>query len=927
MIKAAKTPHTLHFSVLPSFTRFVESNHISEFASLKVQMAKAYQLPFLKYFGEFTDDEVKDIFAERTRQLLSALSENKGEEYIQAKRDQWLSGQLHTHLKKNDVHLADVILLGFVRKKLLLRFAATFTKDVDQYHKLNEEIEAFFVRYNLVFSEAFLQLLNEQKEQKTQLEERERKLKLAMEATGVGICEYNLVTGKILASESCRTIFGWSKDKQVTFDDFLARIEEEQRDEVANNITEGILGERKLFEAEFPITREDGEKRWLRAQGKIVPDELGIPVQMIGTIMDITEAKSTEKQLLASEQQFRQLADCMPQLIWEATIEGRITYFNKKWIEYTGVTVVMGEHWGVVHPDDIPVTRLFWEVSLATGTTYDAELRLKDVRGNFRWFLARAVPMKDDAGNIMRWLGTCTDVHDQKLADESLKLQGRVLESMDEGVVISDKSGTIRFTNKAEDSIFGYQPGELTGQHITMLSGFTQDVHNRVVGEMVASLREKGYWHGEWLTLRKDGSKFYCSSHVSTLKLGNEKLFVTVQRDITEEKKTRHVKEETEARFRRLADDAPMFVWMADKQVNVTYCNKELLNYFGFSDYTQITGKVWETLVHPEDIAKLYFFYANALQYLKTFSTEIRIRDVNGEHRWFAVRGTPRIDNGKVDGFIGTAADVHEQKLLNSELEKRVQERTEELLAANEHLEQSNRELEQFAYVASHDLKEPLRKIQTFGDILMTKYGATLNGDGSALIEKMRGASERMKVLIEDLLAYSTVSSADDAKKFIDLNTLVREVLSDLETTTREKEAIINVSTLEPIEGNELLLRQLFQNILCNSLKFSKVGLFPLIDITSQKTTGKASGIRTRAEDQDKVFQLITITDNGIGFEQKLAEEIFELFNRLNVKADYAGTGIGLSTAKKAVEKHEGYIRAEGIMGKGATFKILLPYS
>jgi signal transduction histidine kinase len=242
-----------------------------------------------------------------------------------------------------------------------------------------------------------------------------------------------------------------------------------------------------------------------------------------------------------------------------------------------------------------------------------------------------------------------------------------------------------------------------------------------------------------------------------------------------------------------------------------------------------------------------------------------------------------------------------------------------------EELKRSNNNLEEFAHAASHDLKEPVRKIQFFTERLKTKIGDRLNEEELDVLSRMEKATERMRLLIDDLLQYSLVNQRHSEIEEIDLNRKLSLVLEDLEVQIQEKQAKVNVSQLPVVKGYRRQLQQMFQNLVSNALKYSKPGEVPVITITSRQVSGVDSGLNVPSGLWNNQFHLIEVTDNGIGFDQQDAERIFNMFTRLHGKYEYAGTGVGLSIVKKVVENHNGYIRASSTPGKGSTFSILLP--
>lgn len=245
---------------------------------------------------------------------------------------------------------------------------------------------------------------------------------------------------------------------------------------------------------------------------------------------------------------------------------------------------------------------------------------------------------------------------------------------------------------------------------------------------------------------------------------------------------------------------------------------------------------------------------------------------------------------------------------------KRVED---QLRIFNDKLQQSNRELQDFAYVASHDLQEPLRKVQAFSDRLRTKYSDKLEGDGLDYLERMRSAANRMQLLIQDLLTFSRVSTQAQPFTSVNLKTIADEVLSDLEVKIEETGATVELKDLPMIDADAIQMRQLLQNLVGNALKFRQMGNAPVISISSQTLSANGNGI-------GKCCQIV-VKDNGIGFDEKYTDKIFAVFQRLHGRAEYEGSGVGLAICRKIVERHNGTITAQSAPGEGASFSFILP--
>ena len=347
---------------------------------------------------------------------------------------------------------------------------------------------------------------------------------------------------------------------------------------------------------------------------------------------------------------------------------------------------------------------------------------------------------------------------------------------------------------------------------------------------------------------------------------------------------------------------------MFDKDQRLNVVNRRYLEIYGFSSDVVKPGITIRELMeysaslgnYTKEEAERAITERNDPERL---SKRIVIKQRLKDGRVIAVMNEPMADGGT----IATYQDITETEIHANTMFEYTQK-----------LERSNRELVDFAYVASHDLQEPLRKIEAFGDRLVKKYSAILPDDGKMFVDRMQNAAERMRRLINDLLSYSRVTTNAKPFQWISLNELLVEVQSDLQIRIEENAAQIEVGVLPSIECDPTQMRQLVQNLVSNALKFRKADVSPIV---------KLSAHLEPAVDGTSVGPLITITieDNGIGFDNQFKDQIFTIFQRLHSRNEYEGTGIGLATCRKIVERHGGTITADGVIGIGSKFIITLP--
>ena len=372
--------------------------------------------------------------------------------------------------------------------------------------------------------------------------------------------------------------------------------------------------------------------------------------------------------------------------------------------------------------------------------------------------------------------------------------------------------------------------------------------------------------------------------------------------------------------FQFVTDFMPQMVWATRPDGYHDFFNKQWYDFTGLN-FEQTKDNGWALVLHPDDYARTVEVWQHSLKTGEVYQMEYRMRKRDGQYRWFLARALPmRDEEGNILKWFGTCTDIHDQKMAADILEQKVRERTGELQKANLELEASNIELLQFASVASHDLKEPLRKIHMFANLIKDRY-LTVEDTAADYMQRIITSSARMTRLINDLLEFTRLS-VNSAFELTDMNRVLEEVLSDLEVAIKEREAVVEVNPLPQAEVIPGQMRQVFQNLISNALKFSGKDKTPVVRISAEKV--ERCDVDA-APSPDGAFIRITVSDNGIGFDNQYAEKIFTIFQRLHSKEKYEGTGIGLSITKKIMERHHGVIKAESEEGKGTTFTIVLP--
>jgi two-component system sensor kinase FixL len=563
-----------------------------------------------------------------------------------------------------------------------------------------------------------------------------------------------------------------------------------------------------------------------------------------------------------------------------------------------------------VHADDLPGISEDLAGVIGTGRGATSEVRVLHKDQSWRWIEVTASNFLNEPA-IKGVLINAHDVTARKLALEDLSrtldLKEAIFQGSRDAIFISDSSSTFTIVNSAACQLTGYSESELLRMTIP-------DLHDDVDQEAYRKYHDR-IMNGEELVSeaevrRKDGTKIYAEFNNRQVTILNIPHMHTVARDISERKAAEQALKQSEEQYRLLFERNVAAIFCTTPQGRILDCNDAFVRLLGYDSRDDILG---------HSSYDFYFKSEYRDRYVKRLLAENRLTDLE-----LALKRK----DGSAISLIGNVSLVPSEPggdmimygtLIDISVLKQSEEKLKEFARK---LERSNEELARFAYIASHDLQEPLRKVQAFAGRLKTKYGDLLTGEGQDYLERMVGAASRMQVLITDLLQLSRVTTKGAAFTHTDLGQILREVVSDLEIQIENVGGAVTAGYLPTIEADATQMRQLFQNIIGNALKFNRRDVPPRVDIKYQVEQDQNGN---QGSDSSGQVCRILIKDNGIGFDAKHAERIFSPFQRLHGRGEYEGTGIGLAVCKRIIERHGGLISAQSVPGVGSTFIVTLP--
>jgi two-component system, LuxR family, sensor kinase FixL len=498
-----------------------------------------------------------------------------------------------------------------------------------------------------------------------------------------------------------------------------------------------------------------------------------------------------------------------------------------------------------------------------------------------------------------------------KDSDKGIRLFEALIEHLAQPVFLKDCSSTFISVNAAFAVEFGLKPIDFVGK--TDFDFFSKEIAEqyREDDKRVLAGRQT-VTQEEALPVAGERRKIRVIKTPVTDDAGNVVGLVGVFHDSAESIQAAEHLRKSEQEFRRVWEDSLDGMRLTDEKGTILLVNAAFCRMVGLSQ-DQLVGKpfsvIYELQHQQSSLAKHKDRFA-ARDVQPLFERELLLW--HGGKVWFELSNSFLEIPGQPTHLLSIFRDITERKIAE-----------EKMYDFAKRLERSNRELQDFAYVASHDLQEPLRKVAVFSDRLKVKYGGALGEEGVDYVVRMQKATARMQTLITDLLSFSRVTSKSQPFIPIELGAVVTEVLADLETRIEQVGGKVEIGSLPTIEAEPLQMRQLFQNLIGNALKFNRPNEKPVVRIAGTSFRDK---LRWREIDgTPREMVQLTVSDNGIGFDEKYVEKIFQVFQRLHGRESYEGTGMGLAITRKIAEHHGGEITAKSKSGEGATFIVTLP--
>jgi PAS domain S-box-containing protein len=902
------------FNAYPAFAKYIRENHLVEYITEQIELSYKLNLPMLVHIQHLSKEQLLEIGLPTHTDFLQAVENNRLKERLEKALKTWEDDEIGL-LNRDDLSTEDITLGSYIRKMAQFKFLPLYTSDAQLMLEIIKEIEAYETESSTASTNTYINIFRQRINQHAYFIER------IANTTPGNIYVYDLQKEQTIYSN---TFPETSQDNLLHPEDALLI----KADQLAfENAEDG-----EIRTIEFRGKQKDGSYKWSRSYRSVFKrNSDGKPSQIIGITIDIDEQMKRDESLKKSEAQLNtaQIQAGMGSFEWnidDNTFHGSPNYYKLLGISADAKPIDIQKN---VHPDDIERALAVRAKAIEEVGDYDMEYRYLMNGEEMVLWSRGSVDIKN--GQKI-FTGSLMDVTSKyQLLSQLQRSEGLYKQAQELGKIGNwtwdIQNDTIEWTDVLY-RIFGMEPsyGAVTfREYISMIHPDDIEHMNSVIQKCHTEHVPYEVYHR---LVMQDGSTKYVLSKgdISIDSKGNAtKMFGTAQ-DVTKQQLTENRLRENREFIQKIANTTPSLITSFNANTGkFTYINSAAETLLGYSveHFMEKGFEYFVSLIHPDDVDAIMAKHLNAVEeinsHLPDNDNEVvvefkyRIRHADGSYKWFNTYGTifDRNKEGKIEHILNVSVDVTEQM-----------EAEEELNYKNFELQQSNASLGEYAYVASHDLKEPLRKIATFGDLLQTTQRELLTDSGKMYLDKIIRSAVRMQDMINDLLTVSTISG-NKSFEDTDLNIIVDEVLQTLEYKIELKKAKITVDKLPHASIVPSQFSQLLQNLVSNSLKFANEDGEPQISITHKYI--RPSEVTVEGVTPANMYLQIQVADNGIGFEKEFAHKIFTIFQRLHGKSEYEGTGIGLAICKKIAENHGGAIYANSDPGEGSVFTIIIP--
>ncbi len=665
-----------------------------------------------------------------------------------------------------------------------------------------------------------------------------------------------------------------------------------------------VLEQVDVGASEYELVRKDGTTFPALVHSLAVTSE-GEVTGVRGILVDISERKRAELALQESERKYRELADLLGAGVFEADCSGNLVYGNRKGLAYYGLDendVKNGFNiFNVISPAELKVAGENFARVLSQEDIGPIEYTMLKRDGTSFPGLTHVTAIVRD-GAVVGVRGVVVDISERKRTENALRESERkyreLADQLDEGVYEIDPSGTITYANRKGLAYLGITDDDLK----TGVNGFDLIVHDdpNVVRERYGrTLKGEDIGAVEYVFRRKDGTTFTGLTHSSAIFRDGAIVGVRgVIIDISDLKRAEQALKESEQRFRTLLKSLHEGIWALDKNDNTTFVNPRMAEMLGYTEEEMLGRPVYS--FNDDEWKK---FTAEKMERRKRGVSEQLEGELvrkDGGRVYALFETSPIMDqDGNYAGSIAGVQDITARKLGEEKLRQTMAE-----------LDRSNKELEQFAYVTSHDLREPLRMMTSFSQSLEKRYKDKLDSTANEYIHFIVDGATRMQKLIDDILVYSRVTTRAQPFAPVDMEKVLDDALFSVKAAVQEAGAEVTHDPLPVVKADASQMAQVLQNLLGNAVKFSREGVSPKVHVSAKKDDGA---------------WLFSVQDNGIGIDPELFGRLFNLFQRLHPPDKYPGTGVGLAVTKKIVERHGGRIWVESGPGQGSVFHFTIP--